>query len=109
MIDSLAWIALSGAGCCEVLAATCILLSEGMRRTRWLVGFVVAMTGSLFLLSVAVRTIPIGSAYAVWTGIGAVGTTAVGMIAFNESRAPRRIACLLLILAGVVGLRLSAV
>ena len=79
-----------------------------MRRARWLVGFVATMSGSLYLLSVAVGTIPIGTAYAVWTGIGAVGTAAAGMWAFGESKAPARIACLLLIIAGVVGLKTSA-
>ncbi len=103
-----AWIALAGAGCCEVLATTCIKLSDGMRRARWLAGFAVTMSGSLFLLSIAVHEIPIGTAYAVWTGIGAIGTATAGMWAFGESKAPARIACLLLIVAGVVGLRLSA-
>ncbi|MSQ89884.1 MAG: multidrug efflux SMR transporter [Phycisphaerales bacterium] len=107
-MDQLAWIALLGAGCCEVLATTCIKLSDGMRLVRWLVGFVATMCGSLYLLSVAVHEIPIGTAYAVWTGIGAVGTAAAGMWAFGESKAAARIACLLLIIAGVVGLRVSA-
>ncbi len=107
-MNHLAWIALAGAGCCEVLAMTCVKLSDGMRLKRWLAGFVVAMSGSLFLLSIAAHEIPIGTAYAVWTGIGAVGTATAGMCAFGESKAPARIACLLLIVAGVVGLRLSA-
>lgn len=75
---------------------------------KWMAGFIATMCGSLFLLSIAVKVIPIGTAYAVWTGIGAVGTAIVGMIAFGESRSLARIACLLLIIAGVIGLKVSA-
>jgi quaternary ammonium compound-resistance protein SugE len=61
---------------------------------------------SLFLLSRALRAIPIGTGYAVWTGIGAAGTVAVGMLVLGEPRTVGRLACIVLILAGVVGLRL---
>lgn len=107
-MEQFAWIALFGAGCCEVLATTCVKFSDGLRRGKWLVGFAATMCGSLYLLSIAVRDIPIGTAYAVWTGIGAVGTAAVGMWAFGESKAIPRIGCLVLIIGGVIGLKSSA-
>jgi quaternary ammonium compound-resistance protein SugE len=65
-----------------------------------------AMAVSMYLLAMAARTLPIGTAYAVWVGIGAVGTAILGMMLFNEPRDPARIACLALIIAGVLGLRL---
>jgi quaternary ammonium compound-resistance protein SugE len=67
---------------------------------------VAAMVASVWLLAIALRTIPLGTGYAVWTGIGAVGTAIVGMFLFNESRDALRIACILLIVAGIVGLKL---
>ncbi|MSR45036.1 MAG: multidrug efflux SMR transporter [Phycisphaerales bacterium] len=100
------WIALFAAGGCEVLATTCIKLSDGLRRLSWMAGFVATMSCSVFLMSLAVTVIPIGTAYAVWTGIGAVGTALVGMLAFGDSTSLRRMVCLALILCGVVGLRL---
>ncbi|MDA1261645.1 MAG: multidrug efflux SMR transporter [Planctomycetota bacterium] len=107
-MESVAWITLFAAGCCEILATTCVKFSDGFRKAKWIAGFILTMGGSIFLMSIAVKVIPIGSAYAVWTGIGAAGTAAVGMIAFKESKKFLRIACLLLILSGVIGLRLSA-
>ena len=65
-----------------------------------------AMGASVWLLSIALRTIPVGTGYAVWTGIGAVGTAIVGMFLFDESRDLARIGCILLIVAGIVGLKL---
>jgi len=61
---------------------------------------------SLFLLSLSLRTLPVGTAYAVWTGIGAAGTAILGMAVLGDSAAPLRILCLTLILAGVIGLKL---
>ena len=66
----------------------------------------IAMAISFWLLSTAMKTIPVGTAYAVWTGIGAVGVAIFGMLYFNESRDILRILCLLLIISGVIGLRL---
>lgn len=65
-----------------------------------------AMTGSFVLLSQSLKTIPIGTGYAVWTGIGAVGTALVGMLLFAESAAPARLVCIGLIVAGIIGLKL---
>jgi quaternary ammonium compound-resistance protein SugE len=66
---------------------------------------VLAMAGSMYLLAVAARALPIGTAYAVWTGIGAVGTAILGMVLFNEPATAGRIACIALIVCGVAGLR----
>lgn len=103
-----AWFAILAAGLFEVMSTTCIKWSDGFRRKRWLAGFIATMGASVYLMSVAVEVIPIGTTYAVWTGIGAVGTSIVGMALFGESRSPLRIAFLLLIIAGVIGLRTSA-
>lgn len=69
---------------------------------------VVAMVVSMFLLAMAIRTIPVGTGYAVWTGIGAVGTAILGIVLFGEPITAWRVVCLLLIVAGVIGLKLSA-
>jgi quaternary ammonium compound-resistance protein SugE len=66
----------------------------------------VAMGFSLWFLSIAMRTIPVGTAYAVWTGIGAVGVAILGMVLFAESREFLRVICLFLIIAGIIGLKL---
>ena len=63
------------------------------------------MVASVYLLATAVRTLPVGTAYAIWTGIGAVGVAIVGMIAFQEPRTATRIVCIFLIVVGIVGLK----
>ena len=71
-------------------------------------GLFTAATGlsSIFLLSLSLRTLPVGTAYAVWTGIGAAGTAVLGMALLGDSTAPLRVLCIVLILAGVIGLKL---
>ena len=69
---------------------------------------IAAMVASLFLLALAVRTIPIGTGYAIWTGIGAVGTAALGMLLFGEPLTACRVLCLLLIVSGIFGLKFTA-
>ncbi len=108
LFESHAWLAMVAAGCCEILATSCIKMSDGLRKARWMGGFALTMGGSLYLMSLAVSAIPMGTVYAVWTGIGAVGTALVGMIAFSESKNPLRLACIALIIAGVIGLRISS-
>ena len=70
------------------------------------VGTIVAAGISLWLLTQALRTIPVGTAYAIWTGIGAVGVATLGVVLFSESASPARLGCIALIVAGVVGLKL---
>lgn len=76
--------------------------------TRLMPGVLAVATGlsSVFLLSLSLRTLPVGTGYAVWTGIGAAGTAILGMAVLGDSAAPMRILCIVLILAGIVGLKL---
>lgn len=102
----MAWIILIAAGLLEVGWATGLKYSEGFSRLLPSVLTVVAMIASMGLLGLAVRSLPLGTAYAVWTGIGTVGTAIFGIIVFGESAAPLRILCLGLIIAGIAGLKL---
>jgi quaternary ammonium compound-resistance protein SugE len=102
----MAWILLAIAGVFEVGWAIGLKYTEGFTRLWPSVGTIAAMALSLFCLGLALRTLPVGTAYAVWTGIGAVGTAILGMILFGESVAAARLACIGLIVAGIVGLKL---
>lgn len=104
----MAWIWLLLAGVLEVGWAAGLARSEGFSKPAPTALTVVLMIGSFWLLSLALRTIPLGTAYAVWTGIGAAGTALVGVVVFGESAAPARLASIALVVAGVAGLRLSA-
>lgn len=102
----MAWALLSIAGVLEIAFAVCMKLSEGF--TRLIPGLFTVATGlsSVFLLSFSLRTLPVGTGYAVWTGIGAAGTAILGIAVLGDSAAPMRIICIVLILAGVIGLKL---
>jgi quaternary ammonium compound-resistance protein SugE len=102
----MAWALLGIAGILEIGFAFCMKWSEGF--TRWLPGLLTAATGlsSVFLLSLSLRTLPVGTGYAVWTGIGAAGTAILGIALLDDSAAPLRLLCIALILAGVIGLKL---
>ena len=101
----MAWFYLFLAGLFECGWAIGLKYSEGF--TRWVPSLLTlwAMGISIWLLSIAMKTIPIGTAYAVWTGIGACGVAILGMILFNESRDLARMICLFLIVIGIVGLK----
>ena len=102
------WFILFIAGLFEVAWAVGIKYTEGWTRF-WPAAFtVVAMIASFYLLSVALRHIPIGTAYAVWTGIGTIGTVVYGIIFFKEPVDILRMVCILLIICGIVGLRVLA-
>ena len=104
----MAWIYLLLAGVFEVAWAIGLKSTQGFTRL-WPSVYVLATgTASVILLAQAAKQLPIGTAYAVWTGIGAIGTAALGMIIFGESRSAARLACMALIIAGVVGLRMFA-
>jgi quaternary ammonium compound-resistance protein SugE len=92
----------------EIIWAVGLKYTEGFTRLWPSVGTVIAMAASMYLLARAARGLPIGTAYAVWTGIGAVGTAVVGMLLLNESRDWPRVLCIGLIIAGVVGLKAFA-
>jgi quaternary ammonium compound-resistance protein SugE len=102
----MAWVFLTIAGLLEVVWATGIKYTDGFTRLVPSAITIAAMIGSIYLLGLAVRTIPIGTGYAVWTGIGAVGVAILGMVLFNEPRDLLRIGSILLIVAGIAGLKL---
>jgi quaternary ammonium compound-resistance protein SugE len=104
----MAWIYLAVAGLLEVVWAYLMKASDGFSKP-WTTGaMVVAMIASFQLLAMAMKTLPLGTAYAVWTGVGAVGAFLVGLFVLGEAATPMRIGSAALILAGIVGLRLSA-
>ncbi len=104
----MAWTYLTIAGVFEVVWAIGLKYTEGFTRLLPSLGTVGAMALSFLFLSIALKTIPVGTAYAVWTGIGAVGTAAMGIFLFGESRDLLRILCILIIVGGIVGLKLSS-
>jgi len=101
----MAWVFLSVAGLLEVVWAIGLKYTDGFTKLAPSAVTVAAMAGSIYCLAVAVRTIPIGTGYAVWTGIGAVGVAILGMVLFDEPRTLWRIGCILLIVAGILGLK----
>lgn len=101
-----AWIFLLLAGGCEIIWAVGLKYSDGFSRLWPSVWTISAMVLSVLLLAWAVRDLPVGTAYAVWTGIGAVGTAIAGIILFGESASCWRLVCLGLICAGIAGLKL---
>ena len=103
----MAWVYLFVAGGFEIVWATGIKYSDGFTRLWPSVGTVAAMSVSMVCLALAARAIPIGTAYAIWTGIGAVGMAIVGIILFNEPRDFARLFFIFLIIAGIVGLKLA--
>lgn len=103
---SASWLCLIIAGCLEVVWALGIKYTEGFSKPVPSVLTVGAMIASVWLLAIALKSIPVGTGYAVWVGIGAVGAAIGGVILFGESKSLPRIACILLIVAGVVGLKL---
>ena len=102
------WTLLFLAAAFEIVWATGLKSTEGFTRLWPSVGVGSAMVVSMALLALAARGLPIGTAYAVWTGIGAGGTAIAGILLFGESAAPARLACLALIVAGVIGLKVLA-
>jgi quaternary ammonium compound-resistance protein SugE len=102
----MAWVVLGIAGILEIAFAVCMKWSDGF--SRLVPGALTVATGlsSVILLSLSLRTLPMGTAYAVWTGIGAAGTAILGILLLDESAALPRLLCITFILAGVIGLKL---
>jgi quaternary ammonium compound-resistance protein SugE len=96
------------AGILEAGWAIGLKYTEGFTRVWPSVATLVLMGGSIYLLSRSLTGLPLGTAYAVWTGIGAVGTVIAGLVLFDESRSALRLLCILLIVAGIVGLKLCS-
>ena len=103
----MAWVVLFVAGLFEIVWAVGLKYTEGFTRVWPTIGTVVALIASMALLGVALRTLPVGTAYAVWTGIGTVGTAVLGMVLFREPATAMRLLCITLILAGILGLKLA--
>lgn len=101
-----AWIDLVIAGLLEMVWATSLKYTHGMTRLWPTVFTLVAMAGSVWFLSLAVRVLPLGTAYAVWTGIGAVSIAIIGILFMGESVTFVRLFCIGLILSGVIGLKI---
>jgi quaternary ammonium compound-resistance protein SugE len=102
------WIHLIIAGLLEVAWAIGLKQTEGWTRLWPSVTTALLMMASFFFLSLALRSLPIGTAYVIWTGIGAVGTALIGIIVFDEPRTAARLVCIVLIVAGIVGLKLTS-
>ncbi len=104
----MAWVILFIAGLLEMAWALLLKQSEGFTRPGPTIGFVISLVLSVGLLAQALRTLPVGSAYAVWTGIGAAGTAIVGMVWLGEPRDILKIVSLVMLVAGIIGLRISS-
>lgn len=100
------WVSLIIAGVLEIGRAVGLKYTNGFTRFWPSVGTLGAMILSMLLLSLSVKTIPVGTGYAVWTGIGAAGTAILGMLLLGEPKAAARVFCIMLIVAGIVGLKL---
>jgi quaternary ammonium compound-resistance protein SugE len=100
------WLYLLCAGLCEIFYAAAMPRTDGFTRLGPSLFCCVFIAGSMYLLSLATRTVPIGTAYAVWVGIGAIGTATYGILVLGEDRAVLRLLCFAMILAGIVGLKL---
>ena len=102
----MSWFVLVIAGLFEIGWAVGLKYTEGFTRLWPTIGTVAAMAISVGLLGVAMKELPIGTAYAVWTGIGAIGTVILGIVLFGDSAATGRLVCVALILTGIVGLKI---
>ena len=102
------WIFLTIAGVLEIAWAIGLKYTEGWSRLTPSLVTAALMVASFYFLSLAVKTLPIGTAYAVWTGIGTVGAAILGMVLFEEPRDVVRILCILLIIAGIAGLKMTS-
>jgi quaternary ammonium compound-resistance protein SugE len=103
---SLSWIMLVIAGLTEILMTLCLKATEGFTRPVWIAAFLVTGGISMVLLSRAITVIPVGTAYAVWTGIGAAGTAAIGMIWFKEPATAFRLFFIVTLIGSIVGLKI---
>jgi quaternary ammonium compound-resistance protein SugE len=104
----MAWVVLFIAGLFEIGWAVGLKYTAGFTRPLPTLATAVALVLSMTLLGLAVRTLPLGTAYAVWTGIGTIGTVALGVFLFGEQVTPARLLCIALIVAGILGLKLAS-
>ncbi|MBS1348123.1 MAG: multidrug efflux SMR transporter [Firmicutes bacterium] len=104
----MAWLYLVAAGLLEIFWATCLKLSHGFSVGKFSALTIIGMVASFFLLSQATKILPIGTAYAIWTGIGALGAVVVGILMFKESLTAARIFFAALLLMGIIGLKITS-
>lgn len=104
----MAWVILFFAGLLEVAWALFLKQSEGLSKPIPSVGFLVTLTLSMYLLSYSLKFLPVGTAYAVWTGIGAAGTAIIGMIWLGEPRDVMKLISLVMLIGGILGLRFAS-
>jgi len=104
----MAWLLLILGGLFEIGFTTSLRFVDGFKNLPWTLAFLVSVAISMALLELAARSIPMGTAYAVWGGIGAIGTVAVGMLLFDEPATTVRLLLILVIVAAIAGLRLTA-
>ena len=104
----MAWVILFIAGLLETVWALLLKQSDGFTRPLPTIGFIVSLLLSMLLLAQSLKTLPVGTAYAVWTGIGAATTAVVGMLWLGESRDVLKLVSLLLLVAGIIGLRITS-
>lgn len=104
----MAWVSLLLAGILEIVWAIGLKYSQNFTKFTPSIITLAALVGSFLLLAQSMRSLPVGTAYAVWTGIGAIGATIVGIIAFKEPAGAMRLISLTLIIAGIIGLKLGA-
>jgi len=102
----MAWTVLAVAGILEIGWAIGLKYTEGFTRLWPTVATIASMVASMGLLGIAVNSLPVGTAYAVWTGIGTIGTALLGLVLFGEPATAARLACIAMIAAGIVGLKL---
>ena len=101
------WVILFVAGLFEIGWAVGLKYTDGFTRLWPTVATILALVASMSLLGLALRTLPLGTAYAVWTGIGSVGTAVLGIVLFREPATAMRLVCIRLIVAGIIGLKLA--
>ena len=104
----MAWIQLFVAGILEIFWAISLKYADGFSKLRPSVLTICGMIASFYFLAQALKTIPVGTGYAVWTGIGAAGTAVLGIFLFGESAAPSRLVCIGLIIGAIIGLKLTS-
>ncbi len=105
---SFAWLVLFAAGILEIIWAVSMKASDGFTKLHWAAITLAAAFLSFWLLGLSLKTLPVGTAYAVWTGIGAVGAAVLGIMLFSEPVNATRIGCILLIVTGILGLRFTS-
>ena len=104
----MAWLFLLVAGALEVFWSTCLKCSQGLTVPKFTVCTIVGMVLSFVFLSQATKVLPLGTSYAIWTGIGALGAVVVGVVIFHESLSPARLLFVALLLVGIIGLKATS-